>query len=210
MGKEIRAGLSVVGILLLSFCILLFARLSRHSAGPPDVSIDPSAASAAAPPLRPRDSRPPTIVKGGGPESLVPGHLGPDTYEHQGPVSPRQNPRWESRQPVNSGDFVPGLNLPRLESPAEAQHPRESGELSAEQVTAPRAVRMTVRAGDNLSLLAERTYGSRALDRALWQWLNDQGLLAQLQAGSIVDVPTAEHLEQLYRQLVPPAADQSP
>jgi|GEM_PF-6394799 len=39
MGKEIRVGLAVVGVLLVLFCGVLLGRLSQTNGGPPDVSI---------------------------------------------------------------------------------------------------------------------------------------------------------------------------
>jgi hypothetical protein len=68
MGKEIRVGLSVVGILVLLFCVLLYGRLSRPFVGPPDVFIEAtSAASQQEASQQPATVRgQPTIVRGNG------------------------------------------------------------------------------------------------------------------------------------------------
>ncbi len=103
MGKEIRVGLAVVGVLLILFCALLFGRLSQSGQGPPDVSIPVGEQGPAA--LTPPTTEPlrlhPTVIKNrpwdevtsparGNPTHVPPGASGP------GPsVSPSSdNPRW--------------------------------------------------------------------------------------------------------------------
>jgi len=201
MGKEIRAGLSVVGALLIAFCFLLYTRFVQNPGRPTDtLNIETSdGQKPGTTAVRRQPVGTPTIVEGGnGYDGSSGSHSNPSNPRH--PKNPRTGGKHDTHEtepdlhhddqylpiaPATSDDFV-------------------STEVSQPDAIAPAStVSVRVQADEDLRQLAQRLYGSSDYERALWQWLFDREQVEQVRPGATLELPTAATLRRSYASLVP-------
>jgi len=194
MGKEFRAGLSVVGALLVLFCVLLYARIVRNPAGPADVNIETHSSSGpAGSPNRHQTRRTPTIVRPSDPYTQSPGdgHLENPRHDHHGD---------DAEQDTNLHDDDPYLPI----APASPGDDFVATGFSEPDAIAPTStMAVTVQSNEDLQSLAQRLYGSNEYGRALWQWLSDRGQVELVKPQATIQLPTLAALRRSYASLVP-------
>ncbi|SRR5690606_16837279 len=125
MGKEIRGAFSVVGVLVLLFCGLLYARISGSAVVLPQVSLP--APAQFEPPPRTVHSQPTIVQEGAWDELTTPVRASLDP-----PIaSPEQAQRLEVRRRADNVRRVGEVELTSAESVAELTNPREPATRSA-------------------------------------------------------------------------------
>ena len=198
MGKEFRAGLYVVGALLLAFCTLLYARLSRVPAGGlTEVSIESPEQRTALTPTNRRVPGRPTIVRNGpdndphGSGSSPHGHLGNPRESQQPDESER--PDWEDRE----RRFLPIAPVPLSEEFV------STARSEPDAIAPDPTMSVTVQPDEDLHDLAQRLYGSVEYSRALWQWLFEREQVEMVAPRASLQLPTRATLRREYPQLVP-------
>jgi len=197
MGKEIRAGLTVVGALLVAFCVLLYARIASNLGSPSELNIDTHSTDGSDPTAEPNRNqirRTPTIVKQpSDPYIQVPGEgsLENPRLDHQGD---------DAEQDADLHDDDKFLPV----APAAPGDDFVSTKFSEPDAVAPAStMSVTVQANEDLQALAQRLYGSTEYGRALWQWLSDRDEVELVKPRATLQLPTRATLRRSYASLVP-------